>query len=55
MTVKLLNYESGEATLEVTINLKGGLLEVEERILLALNDVGCEAPVLEFPGPHLRR
>lgn len=50
MTVKLLNYESGEATLEVTINLKGGLLEVEERIQGAVNDVGCEATALAVTG-----
>ncbi len=46
MTVKRLNHDSGEVTLEVTINLKGGLLEVEERIQDAVNDIGCEATAL---------
>ena len=43
MAVKRVHHENSEVTLEVTINLQGSLLEVEQRIQDAVNAVGCEA------------
>ena len=34
--------ESGNVTLEISVNVKGPMLEVEERIQQALNGAGCE-------------
>ena len=33
--------ESGNVTLEISVNVKGAMLEVEQRIQQALNDAGC--------------
>ena len=34
--------ESGNVTLEIKVNVKGPMLEVEQRIQQALNDAGCK-------------
>ena len=46
MVVKRIECKGDEVTLEVSINIKGSLLEVEERIQQAVNGVGCEATAL---------
>lgn len=46
MSVSIISQRSSEVTLQLTINLKGDLLEVEERIQSVLNEAGCQSTAL---------
>lgn len=46
MSVHIVHKHSSEVTLQVTFDLKGDLLDVEERIQSVLNEAGCQATTL---------
>lgn len=46
MSVEVISQHANEVTLQLTINLKGDLLEVEEEIQSVLNEAGCQATAL---------
>ncbi|MEZ5449546.1 MAG: ISKra4 family transposase [Thiolinea sp.] len=50
MPVEVIQHSVTEVTLQLTVNLQGGLLEVEERIQSVLNEAGCEVTALAIGG-----
>jgi len=51
MPTEIIKQSAQEITLQLTIDLTGNLLEVEERLQAALNEAGCQATALAL-GHH---
>ena len=51
MPTEIIKQSAKEITLQLTVDLTGNLLEVEERLQAALNEAGCQATALAL-GHH---